>query len=196
MITVVLLLVVCGGCRAPDMAAGLSTTSSNPPSPSSMQPGNQVPLSMVGLVARGQYAQAIGLFEESYISWSEEVPVRDVIAYLDALAASGQDQYLIRFLMHDRRPSSYDRDIFAWNLIHLGDLHLEKGDSEAALLEGYLKACLLFSEGTCMRRRALEKTIDALQLQNDARAAQFRKVLEEEFPQRKRPEQPAGERTS
>ena len=151
---------------------------------------------MVDLVARGQYAQAISLFEELYIPWSEKIPARDMIAYLDALVASGQDRDLIKFLLTDRLPSPYDRDVYAWNLIHRGDLHLEKGDSEAALLEGYLKACLLFSEGTCVRRRALEKTIHTLQLQDDERAAQFRKVLEDEFPQSKRPEPSAGERTS
>ena len=147
--------------------------------------------SMVALVNGKQYAKAIRLFEKTQALATEPPSAEDLIAYLDALVYSGETRKLFDILMVDRGPSPYDRDIAAWSLIQIGDRHMKKGDSEAALLEGYLRACLLFSKGTCMRRRALVKTIQALHSRNDDRVERFRTVLRDEFPETQTPQQSA-----
>jgi len=133
-------------------------------------------------VARGANIEAVRLYRgmEDIVGPGMAVSLRR--NYWDALHRSGQgtalQKELEKILAHGSREES------AWAYLMRGDVLVEEGKREQALLDGYLKTVILFDDIASCRRQALEKTVQTMTDLGDTRSERFRRLLLSEFPNR------------
>ena len=101
--------------------------------------------------------------------------------YLDTLIAVGQETKARRILTD--MIAKGDRVTAAIAQIKRGDIDQKKGDLKLALVDGYLRTALLYTDAKAVIPEALYKAVKALeQLQQASYADKFRKRLLAEYP--------------
>lgn len=123
----------------------------------------------------GEAAKAIRLYREMVPVVGPSMPLALQRAYWDALRMNKQTADLQKDLsdtiVHGGREAS------AWAYIVTGDILMGQGKSAEALVDGYLKAVLMFDDIASVRKVALEKTIRTMEELGDSRVERFRRML-------------------
>jgi hypothetical protein len=134
----------------------------------------------------GQPRKAVGACDE-LIRIGGRVPDAVFGDFLTALRKSGQDGRLQKVVADIPLKS---RELAAAGYVALGDLYMDRGKGQKALVDGYLRTVLLFRDVKQCRAEALEKTISAMKYVRDPRGARlFEERLRKEFPGRTAREQ-------
>lgn len=127
---------------------------------------------------KGENKKAIGLFRDMRSSLGETISVSIRRLYWEALRNDGQLPVLDKELSETVKTAS--REASAWAYVMRGDLLERQDKRKEALVDGYLKALIMFQDVTSCRKEALEKTVKVMEALGDSRTRQFRKELEEQ----------------
>ena len=131
-------------------------------------------------LAHDQSDKAINLFEKLNIN-KEKVPFDLRKSYWKALEMADKKDRLRMDLNAAMKDKS--REVRAKAYIVNGDLLMSQYNAKDALVDGYLRAVVVYSDVKSLRKEALAKTIKAMDSLRDPKAYDMRLLLRKEFPE-------------